>query len=88
MLTDLKSYLVERSGASLTEIAQRFSTEPDALRPMLDLWVRKGKMRRIDGAGCKGCVSCAAADIEFYEWVERKSEKMAQPGPFREKACE
>jgi hypothetical protein len=45
-------------------------------------------MRRIDGAGCKGCVSCAAADIEFYEWVERKSEKMAQPGPFREKACE
>lgn len=79
MLTDLKGYLAERRGASLTEIAGKFSTDPDALRPMLDLWIRKGKLRRTAGSGCKGCHSCAAADVEIYEWVDPNSE--AKPHP-------
>jgi putative ferrous iron transport protein C len=70
MLTDLKGYLVERRAASLSEMALRFSAAPDALRPMLEHWIRKGKVRRTGGAKCGGCASCAAADIEFYEWLE------------------
>lgn len=70
MLTELKGYLIERRAASLSEIAVHFAADPDALRPMLEQWIRKGKVRRSGGARCGGCVSCAPADIEFYEWVE------------------
>lgn len=69
MLTDLKSFLADRHAASLSEMARRFSMEPDALRPMLDHWIRKGKVRRSGGSRCQGCIGCAAADVEIYEWV-------------------
>ncbi len=70
MLTELKAYLNERRAASLSEIALHFAADPDALRPMLDQWIRKGKVRRSGGTRCSGCVSCSPADVEFYEWVE------------------
>jgi putative ferrous iron transport protein C len=69
MLTTLKGYLVARPAASLSELARHVGADPDAVRGMLDHWVRKGKVRRTGGARCGGCDSCAAADIEFYEWV-------------------
>ena len=69
MLTELKGYLTKRRSASLSEMALRFSTEPDALRPMLDVWIRKGQVRRSDGSRCEGCCACAPADVEVYEWV-------------------
>ncbi len=81
MLTDLKGYLSERRAASLSEIARRFATDPEALRPMLDLWIRKGKVRRSGGAACGGCVSCAPADIEFYEWVEPRTSEVPETPP-------
>lgn len=79
MLTDLKTFLAERHCASLTEIARHLSADPDAVRPMLEMWVRKGKVRRNAGEACQGCVSCAAADIEMYEWVGAQPE--AKPNP-------
>ena len=81
MLTDLKGYLAERRSASLTEIARHFSTDPDALRPMLEHWIRKGKVRRDDGNRCNGCSACAAADIEFYEWVQPLPKVEPRLGP-------
>ena len=80
MLTDLKTYLSERPSATLTEIARRFSSDPEALRPMLDHWVRKGKVRRTAGAACHGCASCAAADIEIYEWITPMSDATPHGG--------
>ena len=79
MLTDLKGYLVERRAASLSEIALRFHAAPEALRPMLEVWIRKGKVRRSGGVKCGGCASCAAADIEIYEWVEPHSADAVTP---------
>ncbi|TVR80760.1 MAG: hypothetical protein EA405_09850 [Rhodospirillales bacterium] len=81
MLTDLKGYLTERGGASLTEMATRFATEPEALRPMLDVWIRKGKVRRSGGDRCHGCCACAAADVEFYEWVSPLPAAKPRPTP-------
>ena len=79
MLTDLKSFLADRHAASLTEMAHRFAMEPDALRPMLDHWIRKGRVRRSGGSRCQGCVGCAAADVEIYEWVRPAPEARAHP---------
>jgi putative ferrous iron transport protein C len=70
MLMDIKGYLADRGPASLSEIAAKLSTDPDAIRPMLDHWMRKGKVRRSGTATrCHGCTSCAPADVEFYEWI-------------------
>ena len=75
MLMDIKSYLAGRGVASLTEIAGRLSADPDAIRPMLDHWMRKGKIRRVDTVGhCHGCTTCALADLEFYEWAAASPE--------------
>lgn len=87
MLTDLKGYLIERRAASLSEIALRFAADPDALRPMLEQWIRKGKVRRSGGARCGGCVSCAPADVEFYEWVEPRPGEDAADGPVKAGGC-
>jgi putative ferrous iron transport protein C len=74
MLMDIKSYLAGRGPASLSEIAARLSADPEAVRPMLDYWIRKKRIRRVGSAPrCHGCISCAAADLEFYEWAPAPS---------------
>lgn len=76
MLTTLKTYLQARPAASLSALASHVGADPDAVRGMLEHWLRKGKVRRTAGARCGGCDSCAAADIEFYEWI---GERPADP---------
>jgi hypothetical protein len=79
MLTTLKGYLVARRAASLSELAREVDADPDAVRGILEHWLRKGKVRRTAGARCGGCDSCAAADIELYEWVgERPTPPFSQ----------
>lgn len=71
MLMDLKAYLMGRGCASLSEIARRVAAEPDAVRPMLEQWIRKRRVRRVGtGSTCRGCATCAPADVEFYEWID------------------
>ena len=40
---------------------------------MLDQWIRKGRVRRLDGGGefCGGCCGCTDKLPEVYEWVPR-----------------
>jgi len=84
MLMDLKSYLEVRNSASLTEISRHFATDPDALRPMLDHWIRKGRVRRSARSNCGGCCACAPADVEFYEWAEPSPAAKPKPGSSHE----
>ncbi|HDN26665.1 MAG TPA: hypothetical protein ENG03_06145, partial [Thioploca sp.] len=46
ILTELKSYLVENKRAVLKDLAHHFETTPDAVKGMLEHWIRKGKVRR------------------------------------------
>lgn len=71
ILTDLKRYLSERRQATLVDLAYRFDVEPEALRGMLEHWIRKGKVRRHLGPGgcATGCVKCDPRVLEFYEWI-------------------
>jgi putative ferrous iron transport protein C len=71
ILSDIKRYLQERKQATLNDIAFHFDVEPAALRPMLELWILKGKVTRIVlQPGCKkGCASCACdTNMELYSW--------------------
>ena len=71
ILSRIRHYLAERGQASLGEIALHFDASPDAVRGMLEQWMRKGKVRRhTPRAGCgSSCNRCDPAATEIYEWV-------------------
>ena len=71
ILSDLTGYLAQHRRVALVDLAHRFGSSPEALRAMLDVLVRKGRVRRIEnGAACaSGCCKCDPASVETYEWV-------------------
>ncbi|GAA6201057.1 FeoC-like transcriptional regulator [Aquicoccus sp. SU-CL01552] len=75
MLQELRTY-VERNGAvSILDLSNHFHVAPDALRGMLDHWVRKGVLSRQSlTTNCGGCASAGQcggcgvlASLEIYE---------------------
>jgi len=60
--------------ASLTDLAEVLDTHPEALRGMLDMLVRKGRIRRLpSGTTCGGgCSKCKPEAVELFEWVEQQ----------------
>jgi len=52
---EIRKYLQERKLATLHDIALHFRMSTDATRPMLDIWIKKGKVD--------------PATIETYEWL-------------------
>lgn len=71
ILSDLKSYLAARRRAPIGDLVNRFDAEPDAIRGMLEHFIRKGQARRLDGSEdtCGGCQKCAPLASEIYEWT-------------------
>lgn len=76
ILSELTGYLAQHRRVALTDMANRFGSSPDALRPMLEVLARKGRVRRIaeDAACTRGCGGCGQVRTETYEWI-------ATPGP-------
>ena len=77
MLLDLKSYLQSRNRASILDLANHYRIEADALRGMLDHWIRKGRLRRLDlddaHDACPhmtACEACGSTGLEVYEWLD------------------
>ena len=72
ILSDIKHYLQQRHQASLAEIALHCDAEPDAVRGMLEQWMRKGKVeRRLMNDLCNtGCGKCDPASVELYIWQD------------------
>ncbi|PJE80153.1 hypothetical protein CI610_00878 [invertebrate metagenome] len=69
MLIAISEYLSVRGLTSLADLSQHFDTSTDAMRDMLNHWVRKGRVIR-EISGCsKGCVSCAPERLELYRWI-------------------
>ena len=73
ILAELRDYLSECRRAPLRDLAARFHVEEEALRAMLEVWVRKGRLRRIDagGSACGSCCDCDESPPEIYEWLGR-----------------
>ena len=70
ILTELKSYLIEKKRVPLIDMAHHFNVAPDAVKGMLGHFLRKGKVRLLEGATCsKGCCKCDPSSLEIYEWV-------------------
>jgi hypothetical protein len=72
ILGDIKNYLMERRRAPLSDIALHLGSDPEAVRGMLERWIRKGKVRKLPApASCNsGCNVCDPAATEIYEWLD------------------
>lgn len=70
ILSDLRDYLRQRGQASLQDMALHFDADPEALRGMLEHWIRKGKVtRQTAKASCgDSCTQCDPATVEIYVW--------------------
>jgi len=69
MLVAIRSFLQGHGSASLADIAHHLDADPDAVRGMVDHWVRKGKVGVVPVA-CGGCTQCDIATIETYCWLD------------------
>lgn len=70
ILSEVRDYLRQRGPVSLGDVALHFDTDPQAVRGMLDVWVRKGKVERstLMPACGSSCSQCGVATTEVYRW--------------------
>ncbi len=72
ILSELRSYLIQRKRVTLYDLVLHFNMDADALRGMLDKWIKKGKLTRLNpNSGCgTTCYKCDPTLTEIYEWIE------------------
>lgn len=71
LLTSIKEHLRQHTATSLFDMSKRFNVEPEVLRPMLNLLIRKGQVRqctKTPNCGSK-CNKCDVLITEIYEWL-------------------
>ncbi len=71
ILAEVREYLAQHKRAALLDLSHHFGTDPEALRPMLAMLERKGRVRKLPtGTPCAdGCCKCDPASVEIFEWV-------------------
>ncbi len=70
-LIEVKQYLRARKIVSLQDMALHFKVDIETVRPLLEVWMGKGTIRKHAGTAskCKECCACGAAAMEIYEWM-------------------
>jgi len=71
ILSDIREYFLKQKIASLQDISSHFKVEPDAMRGMLDHWIRKEKVKKVSlDVSCAGCCqACSSRQVELYQWI-------------------
>ncbi|MBO0348131.1 FeoC-like transcriptional regulator [Phormidium pseudopriestleyi FRX01] len=71
ILTELQTYLSQQGQASLGQLEQHFHVNSNALSPMLEKLIRKGRVEKtVSSNRCGGCSSCAPESLIIYYWVK------------------
>jgi putative ferrous iron transport protein C len=70
ILADIRDYLAQRGQAILADVALHFDVDLEAVRGMLQQWVRKGRVeqRKVEAACGTSCNRCDPAAMELYVW--------------------
>jgi hypothetical protein len=66
------SHLQSQKVCNMFELTMRFNSSADVLRDMLNMWIRKGKVRccrKTNQCGTQ-CVKCHPLITELYEWID------------------
>lgn len=72
ILSRVSTYLKQHRQASLLDMSIGLETDAEALRGMLDVLQRKGRVNKLpSGTPCGGgCNKCGSDTIELYAWAE------------------
>ncbi|MCT7954995.1 FeoC-like transcriptional regulator [Laspinema palackyanum] len=71
ILTEIQTYLSQQGQASLGQLEQHFHVSSNALSPMLEKLIRKGRVQKIVSSNrCGSCGSCAPETLIIYYWVK------------------
>ena len=86
ILSDIRRYLEQRGQATLADIALHHQADTDAVRGMLEVWIRKGMIhRRMATSSCgSSCGQCDPAATEIYVWGNAD----AEPAPLLPTDCD
>lgn len=70
ILSQVSDYLKTHGRVALIDLALHLDADPDALREMLAVLEKKGRVRKLAaGTTCAGgCHKCNPASVELYEW--------------------
>lgn len=73
ILARVTDYLKTHRRAALVDMANGLDATPEALREMLSVLERKGRVQKLPtGTACGGgCNKCSPSDVEIYEWVQQ-----------------
>ncbi len=85
MLLEIRSFIQERRQASMAELVLHFRQPAAALRPMVERWIEKGQLMRLETATCSGCTQCEAEQLEVYRY--RDANLIASSEPIRPIGC-
>lgn len=84
MLLQLSRYLEKHRYASLSAIALALGSTPDAVRPMVQILIDKGRVapvKRHPQCAESACCGCALADPERFAWIEPQCPTPANDAP-------
>jgi len=72
ILAKIEEYLSRQKRAALIDLSRYLGSDPEALRGMLGMLERKGRVRKLPlGTACAGgCRECDPASVEMFEWVD------------------
>ncbi|MFT4059038.1 MAG: FeoC-like transcriptional regulator [Legionella sp.] len=71
MLLQIRDYICHQGTVSIQQLTREFHLELQALQPMLDMWVRKGVIRKWqEKANCQStCFKCQVQTLDYYQYV-------------------
>ena len=72
MLCVLRDYIIKYRTVSITQISREFMMDVQAIKPILDIWVKKGVLNIFNHPlACKStCGSCKTENVVYYSWVD------------------
>jgi hypothetical protein len=75
VLAELRDFLQQRQRVALSELISHFAVDAEAMRGMLALWQRKGRLRKVSKTAQCGtqCCQCDTTLTEIYEWLDDKT---------------
>ncbi|MFC3914466.1 FeoC-like transcriptional regulator [Pseudaeromonas sharmana] len=68
IVRELGALLEQRQRMSLQELSRHFAADEQAIDAMLGIWMRKGRIRKLQSGGCSGRC-CGERETVMYEWL-------------------
>ncbi|MCX7117220.1 MAG: FeoC-like transcriptional regulator [Legionellales bacterium] len=69
MLLQIRDFIVREKVVSTQQLAREFQVDEEALQPMLEIWVKRGVIRKCqEEVACQsGCFRCKIGTPVFYQ---------------------